>query len=87
MPAVRKPYCAGSEPVMSRKLSTKRVSSSWPKPVMPSGSNTSLMRYWMLACSPRRCRSPLAAESWAMPGARNSTWLNGAFSPCGSAWI
>jgi len=45
------------------------------------------MRYWMLACSPRRWRPSLTAESWAMPGARSRTWLSEAFSPWGSALI
>ena len=87
IPAVRKPYWAGSEPVMSCRLFTKRGSSSSPKPEMPSGRRTLFIRYCRLACSPRTCRSPLAAESSATPGARSSTWLKGASAPWGRFWI
>ena len=74
-PAVRRPYCAGSAPVISARLPTNLVSSTWPKPEMPSGRVMPLMRYCTLACSLRTWISPLAAESWVTPGACSSTLL------------
>ena len=44
IPAVRKPYCAGRAPVISATELASRVSSDWPKTLIPSGSCTPLMR-------------------------------------------
>ncbi len=78
-PAVRRPNCAGSAPVISARLPTMPVSRIWPNEPTPSGSMMPLMRYCTLACSLRTCSSPDAAESWVTPGACNSTLSSGAF--------
>ena len=84
MPAVRKPYCAGSEPVMSCRLPTKRGSSSRPNPEMPSGRRTSLMRYWRFGVlRPGRAGRRSPPNRRRLPGAWSSTWLKGASAPCG----
>src|SRR6516162_3368992 len=85
MPAVRRPYCAGSAPVIKLKLPTKLESRNWPNAPSPSGSRMPLMRYDTLACSLRTCRFPLAAESLVTPGSCRSTSVSGALVPCGSA--
>ena len=48
-PTVRKPYSAGSAPVMSEMLPMISESKMVPKPVTPSGSITPLMRNCTLA--------------------------------------
>ena len=80
-PAVWKPYCAGSAPVISDMLSAKRDSIAWPNTDSPSGSSTPFKRYCTLACSPRRWIWPKL--SCATPGACSSTWFSGVLSPCG----
>ena len=83
MPAVRRPNCAGSAPVISAMLPAKLVSRTWPKPEMPSGNVMPLMRYCTLACSLRTWMSPLTALSCETPGACSNTELIGASVPCG----
>ena len=83
MPAVRRPNCAGSAPVISARLPTKLVPRTWPKPEMPSGKMMPLMRYCTLACSLRTWMSPLTALSCETPGACSKTELIGPSVPCG----
>ena len=82
MPAVRKPYCAGSAPVISDILLAYCVASALVNSDMPSGSCTPSRRYCRLPWSPRTWIWPKL--SWATPGARSSTWFSGACSPSGT---
>jgi len=84
-PDVRRPYSAGSAPVISDRLPTKAVSSTWLKPETPSGRMMPLILYCTLACSLRTWIWPLATESWVTPGACRSTLPNGALVPSGIA--
>ncbi len=78
-PAVRSPYWAGSEPVSSDSSLAKRGDRTLLNSERPSGSCTPSRRYCRLPWSPRTWIWP--KPSCTTPGARNSTWLSGAFSP------
>ena len=75
------PNCAGTAPVTKSMWSTKRLSTDWPKPLIPSGRVTPLMRNWTLACSSRTWIEPEALESCAMPGNVSRTSFIGVFAP------
>ena len=84
-PAVRRPYCAGSAPVSSDSELAKRGDRIWLNSASPSGNCTPSSRYCRLPWSPRTWTWP--KPSCTTPGARSSTWLSGAFSPCGVFWM